>query len=143
MTKSTKRTDIPKSYGVKPITLDLPFRLDHVNCFLAEGEYGWMVIDAGLHNKQTEARWDKELEGKNVTDIIITHYHPDHFGYAGRMQEKTGARISMTKVDHDAGTNAWTASFLKKLNDNYKMAGIPDDISKKMKGNTEEFVAYR
>lgn len=133
--------DILKPYGIKPVTLSLPFRLDHVNCFVAEGENGVTVIDAGLKNEQTIKRWDEELEGKTVTDIIITHYHPDHFGYAGSMQEKTGAYLSMTKVDHDAGTNAWKASSIDKLSGNYRLAGIPSDISQKMTANTEEFVA--
>ncbi|GAB3053078.1 MBL fold metallo-hydrolase [Virgibacillus ainsalahensis] len=139
--KDKEFIDILKPYGLIPITLDLPFRLNHVNCFLAEGDDGWKVIDAGLNNKETVKRWEEELKGKTVTDIIITHYHPDHFGYAGGMQEKTGARAWMSKVDHEAGLDAWTESFLAKLDDNYKLAGIPDAISREMTGNTEEFVA--
>ncbi|MGY0694460.1 MBL fold metallo-hydrolase [Virgibacillus sp. FSP13] len=130
-----------EEYGLKLIRLDLPFRLDHVNCFLAEGENGWKVIDAGLHNAETAERWEKELAGKQVTDILVTHYHPDHFGYAGRMQEITGAKVSMTKVDADAGLNAWQDSFLEKLYDNYSLAGISQDMGQNMTANTNEFVA--
>ncbi|MEW9677552.1 MBL fold metallo-hydrolase [Lentibacillus sp. L22] len=133
--------DILKPFKLKQITLDLPFRLDHVNCFLAEGENGWIVIDAGLHNQETVLKWDKELKQKTVTDIIITHYHPDHFGYAGGLQEKTGAHVLMTKTDYDAGLKAWTDEFLSTLNSNYKLAGIPNEVAVKMTGNTEEFVA--
>ncbi|MCK2005412.1 hypothetical protein MZM54_29080 [[Brevibacterium] frigoritolerans] len=35
---------------VTQITIPLPFRLDHVHCFMAEGEKGWTIIDAGLNN---------------------------------------------------------------------------------------------
>ncbi|MEN1967159.1 MBL fold metallo-hydrolase [Lentibacillus sp. N15] len=132
--------DVLKPFNLIPVTLDLPFRLNHVNCFLAEGENGWTVIDAGLHNQETKARWDEELKQKTVTDIIITHYHPDHFGYAGGLQEKTGAIVSMTKIDYDAGINAWTESFLSQLDGNYKLAGVPDDVAANMTENTEEFV---
>ncbi|WP_067726306.1 MBL fold metallo-hydrolase [Oceanobacillus damuensis] len=127
-------------YGLKVVTLDLPFRLNHVNCFIAEGEDGVQVIDAGLHNEPTIRRWEKELDGKKVTDILITHYHPDHFGYAGALQEKTGANVWMTKIDAEAGLDAWQNKFLNELTDNYQLAGIPEDKATKMISNTREFV---
>lgn len=128
-----------EKYGLKPVKLDLPFRLNHVNCFLAEGEDGWTVIDAGLHNTETAKRWARELTGKKVTDILVTHYHPDHFGYVGRLQELTGARVSMTKIDADAGLNTWQNKFLERLCGNYALAGIPASTAKEMTANTNEF----
>lgn len=122
------------------VTLDLPFRLNHVNCFVAESENGVQVIDAGLHNEHTVRRWEKELEGKKVTDILITHYHPDHFGFAGALQQRTGARISMSQIDAKAGLDAWQESFLDDLTNNYKLAGIPGDDANDMIVNTKEFV---
>lgn len=127
--------------GLQLIKLDLPFRLNHVNCFIAEGENGWTVIDTGLHNKQTVARWEQELAGKKVTDILITHYHPDHFGYAGGLQEKVGARLSMSKIDADAGISAWQDSTINAIRESYVLSGIPEDMADKMGGNTEGFIA--
>ncbi|TFJ94188.1 MBL fold metallo-hydrolase [Lentibacillus salicampi] len=129
-----------EEYGLKRVTLDLPFRLDHVNCFLAEGQHGWTVVDTGLHNEQTVKRWEAELSGKNVTDIIITHYHPDHFGYAGGLQAKHEARVSMSEIDFDAALNAWSPDFLDELSHNYLLAGIPRDQANKMLANTKDFV---
>ena len=127
--------------GVKLIRLDLPFRLNLVNCFLAEGENGWTVIDTGLHNKETVERWNKELAGKEVTNIFITHYHPDHFGYAGGLQEKTGAHLSMTRIDENNGFKAWQDEFLGTLEDNYAIASIPEKIASQMADNTREFIS--
>lgn len=127
-------------YGIKLVKIDLPFRLNHVNCFLAEGENGFQVIDTGLHNKSTVERWEQELEGKTVTDILITHYHPDHFGYAGGLQERTSARVTMSKIDAEAGFETWQEHFLNGLNENYQLSGIPTDIATKMSANTREFV---
>ncbi|QKY70062.1 MBL fold metallo-hydrolase [Lentibacillus sp. CBA3610] len=129
-----------EEYGLKCITLDLPFRLDHVNCFLAEGEHGWTVIDTGLHNEQTVKRWEEELSGKDVTDIIVTHYHPDHFGYAGGLQLKHNARVHMTDIDFQAATKAWDQPFLDTLSQNYLLAGIPEDTAEAMLTNTKDFV---
>lgn len=132
--------EVLKGCQLHRVTLNLPFRLDHVNCFMAEEDDGWKVIDAGLHNRETVERWNRELGEKKINDIIITHYHPDHFGYAGGMQEKTGARLSMPKIDADIAMHAWQDSFLSDLNDNYAMTGIPPDMAHKMTANTEDFV---
>jgi len=129
-----------KELGITPIRMELPFRLNHVNCFMAEGENGWTVIDSGLNNSYTAKVWDENILGKNVTDLYLTHYHPDHFGHAGTLQQKTGARVSMSKIDADAGYNAWTDEFLGSIHSHYLASGIPDDIGKQMVENTLGFV---
>lgn len=126
--------------GIKSIRLDLPFRLNHVNCFLAEGNDGYTVIDTGLNNEKTIKRWNQEIDGKKISDIIITHYHPDHFGYAGGMQNKTGSKLSMTKIDMNAANQAWEEAFLNSLSENYAIAGIPVHMAKQMVENTLDFV---
>lgn len=126
--------------GIKLVRLDLPFRLNHVNCFLAEGERGWTVIDTGLHNDHSIKRWEEELAGKEVTDIFVTHYHPDHFGYAGGLQQKTGAKVSMPQNDAENGLKVWTDEFLDELHGHYALAGIPKDVATAMIENTREFV---
>src|SRR5690625_3092067 len=129
-----------EKFGLKQIRLNLPFRLNHVNCFMAEGENGWKIIDTGLHNQETINRWEQELAGKEVTDIILTHYHPDHFGYAGALQEKTGAEVWMSETDEKNGKLQWEMASIEGLKENYRQAGIPDDISTEMKNNTMEFI---
>ena len=61
---------------------------------------------------------------KEVSDIYITHYHPDHFGYAGGLQQKTGAKVSMSKIDATDGFMAWEKNFLDSLETNYQLSGI-------------------
>src|SRR5690625_319097 len=129
-----------KDLGIQCIKLDLPFRLNHVNCFLAEGENGWKVIDTGLHQKDTVNRWENELMGKTVTDIIITHYHPDHFGYAGGLQKQTGARVSMTEMDANAAEQAWQQDFIDQFYQYYEWAGIPEGLTEQIIHNTRAFI---
>ena len=100
--------------GITLLKIDLPFRLNHVNCFMAEGENGWTLIDTGLNNSYTRELWEAQLRGKEVTDLFITHYHPDHFGYAGGLQQKTKARVSMSKTDAESGFTVWTDALYTK-----------------------------
>lgn len=129
-----------EQYGLHLIRIDLPFRLDHVNCFLAEGENGWKLIDTGLHDERTIHRWEEALKDKKVTDIFITHYDPDHVGYAGALQQKLNARVSMSKIDADAGLLSWQESYLEQLTDHYALAGIPETMAQGMADNTRSFV---
>ncbi|HEX6923567.1 MAG TPA: MBL fold metallo-hydrolase, partial [Bacillales bacterium] len=130
-----------KELGITPVRIDLPFRLDHVNCFLAEGEDGWTLIDTGLHDQKTVGRWNELLQEKKVTDLLITHYHPDHFGYAGGLQQKTGARVSMTETDSESGINVWEEDFILEIRRNYFLAGVSEETAVQMTSNTKEFTA--
>lgn len=130
----------PESLGIDTIRLDLPFRLNHVNCFLTENDHGWTVIDTGLHNSTTAQQWENRLEGKTVSDIIITHYHPDHFGYAGELQRKTGAKVWMSEIDAKAGHLAWEPKSIAAIRQSYTTSGVPIDLAEKMTKNTEEFI---
>lgn len=126
--------------GIETVTIDLPFRLNHVNCFLGKGEDGWTIIDTGLHNEESKKRWEEVLKNKEVTNIIVTHYHPDHFGYAGGLQQKTNARVSMSEIDAASGLTSWEQEFLSQLEGYYQKAGVPASVGKEMADNTASFV---
>ncbi|WP_341963245.1 MBL fold metallo-hydrolase [Planococcus maritimus] len=125
--------------GLILVRHSLPFRLNHVNCFMAEGENTWTIVDAGLNNDVSRELWEKAIGGKQVGQIFLTHYHPDHFGYAGGLQQKTGARLSMSKIDADAGMKSWNEEFLGALPGYYKAAGIPQEAAQEMVDNTRAF----
>ncbi|SDN31973.1 MBL fold metallo-hydrolase [Bacillus sp. OK048] len=115
--------------GVTQVTIPLPFRLNHVNCFLAEGPSGWMIIDAGLNNSVSRDIWNPIIEKYDIKDIILTHYHPDHFGYAGTLQQLTNAEVWMTEIDAEAGLSYWEPDSIKTVNMNYDTCGFPENLS--------------
>ncbi|MEK4069686.1 MBL fold metallo-hydrolase [Peribacillus sp. FSL R5-0717] len=125
---------------VTQITIPLPFRLDHVHCYLAEGEKGWTIIDAGLNNKTTRDIWNPIIEKHDIADIIITHYHPDHFGYAGTLQQLTCADVWMTEVDEHAGTTYWEADSLNLLKENYNACGMEEDVAAALSSDESGFM---
>lgn len=125
--------------GLIAVRHPLPFRLNHVNCFMAKGEETWTIIDAGLNNEVSRALWDKVIGDKPVGQIFLTHYHPDHFGYAGGLQQKTGAQLAMSNIDADAGMRSWNEEFLEALPGYYKAAGIPQEAAQEMVDNTRAF----
>src|SRR5699024_2321193 len=126
--------------GLTKVTIPLPFRLDHVNCYLAEGENGWMVMDTGLNRGVTREMWAEYIAGKEISDIVITHYHPDHYGYPGALQQKTGARLTMKEITERAGEMAWSEDFIHDILGYYLDAGIPRELAGAIVENTKAAV---
>ncbi len=73
------------------LRLPLPFKLDHIQCYLLRGDDGWTIVDAGLNTSACRAGWQKtfaelKIVPGDVAQIVITHCHPDHYGLAGWLQ---------------------------------------------------------
>jgi glyoxylase-like metal-dependent hydrolase (beta-lactamase superfamily II) len=90
--------------GVRWFRLPLPYRLDHVNIYLIENDDGWTVLDTGLGTDACRSAWDAVLRGpmsgQRLTDMIVTHYHPDHVGLAGWLAERFGLPLSMPRPEY-------------------------------------------
>jgi glyoxylase-like metal-dependent hydrolase (beta-lactamase superfamily II) len=75
------------------VMIPAPFRrLGAVNCYLLAGNEGWTIVDTGLNTPDAQAAWRLALEivvgeTSKVTQIIVTHAHPDHLGLAGWLQQ--------------------------------------------------------
>jgi glyoxylase-like metal-dependent hydrolase (beta-lactamase superfamily II) len=83
-------------YQVAPdvycVRLALPFALSSVNCYLLRGDAGWTILDTGLHWPEGAAGWHAAFAALNVRpaaiqQIVLTHFHPDHYGMAGWLQQ--------------------------------------------------------
>ncbi len=79
----------PSIYQVR---LPLPFALKIVNCYLIRDQHTWTVIDTGLNIPEARQVWIDtfgllNIKPEQLERIILTHYHPDHYGLAGWLQE--------------------------------------------------------
>lgn len=66
--------------------------LEHINCYIIEGRDGWIMIDSGWYTEEAfnvllQRLVDLGLALKDISTIIITHIHPDHFGLAGKIKQ--------------------------------------------------------
>lgn len=86
--------------GVQWLRMPLPFALNHVNLWLiADGE-GWCAVDTGLTWDPIKEAWDKLLPKYPLSRVLVTHYHPDHIGLAGWLEQKTGAGLWTTQGEY-------------------------------------------
>ena len=99
--------------GVYWLRMPLPFALEHINLWLLADDDGWTIVDCGFGTDETRALWQKifaeRLDGKRVTRIVVTHFHPDHFGLAAWLAGRWGAPVHMTEPEFASAQGWFTA----------------------------------
>jgi glyoxylase-like metal-dependent hydrolase (beta-lactamase superfamily II) len=82
--------------------------LNHINSYLVKGGSadGHLLIDCGWDTPDSREAFDEHLsfigvEAKDISRILVTHVHPDHFGMAGHLQKLTGAQLSIHRVEQN------------------------------------------
>jgi len=91
--------------GIYRIAVPLPqVSLKEVNIYLIEGEKGIILIDTGWNTPEAFDAVKNSLKAngfelRDITQILITHFHPDHYGMAGKLKQLTDATIAMSEVE--------------------------------------------
>jgi len=103
---------IDRGDGVWQVKLPLPFPLQWVNAYVVRDRGEVDVIDPGLHTKEAVAVWEAAAEAigfgwRDVRSVALTHHHPDHYGLAGWMQERSGAPVRMSRAAREHAETLW------------------------------------
>ena len=94
--------------GIYQLQLPVPFEVGKVvaqtNVYLIRGNAGWLLVDTGWDSPQTLDAFHEGIKqlGVNYDDIckiVVTHYHPDHFGLAGKLQRLSGGELALHEKD--------------------------------------------
>jgi glyoxylase-like metal-dependent hydrolase (beta-lactamase superfamily II) len=78
----------------------IPFKLRDINLYLVKDTNGCLLIDTGTNTPATAATLQASLAQLGVTFadlryVVITHFHSDHAGLAGLIQQQSTAQILM------------------------------------------------
>ncbi len=103
--------DVPKpgevyevADGVFWVRMPLPISLEWINLWLLRDNDGWTVVDTGMATEAAAGHWrtifDKALDGKPITRVVVTHMHPDHVGLAGWMTRKFQCKLHMSRLEY-------------------------------------------
>ncbi|MGI5167795.1 MBL fold metallo-hydrolase [Spirillospora sp. CA-253888] len=91
--------------GVWSVPVPIPGNpLAHTLVYALESPRGPVLVDAGWEH---EDAWSALKDGlgsfgmdiADVHGVVVTHYHPDHAGLAGRVRETSGAWVAMHRDD--------------------------------------------
>jgi glyoxylase-like metal-dependent hydrolase (beta-lactamase superfamily II) len=94
--------------GIHQLKLPFPLQLDQlaVNAYLIQGDKGWLLVDTGWNTNQAFAAMERQLREiglgfENIGLILITHFHPDHYGLAGRLVQASKAKVALHQIEKD------------------------------------------
>ena len=78
--------------------------LGYVNAYLLREPDGYALIDCGWDVPDVRAALEAGLARcgvrlEEIRDVIVTHFHPDHYGLAGWLVRTVGARLMMHPID--------------------------------------------
>jgi glyoxylase-like metal-dependent hydrolase (beta-lactamase superfamily II) len=90
--------------GVFRIPVPIPFELNEVNVYLIETGRGFILVDTGVATDEAFAAIqgglaEQGLAFSDISTIVVTHFHCDHAGQAGRIRHLSGAPVVMTRSD--------------------------------------------
>lgn len=122
--------------GIYQLKLPVPMpsnQLAHVSVYLIHGNYGWLMVDTGWDTANAFNALEKQLKEiglgfEDITQIVITHVHVDHYGLAGKLKELTKATIAMHKVEKDLIDSRYIdmADLLAEIAKLLRLHGVPE-----------------
>ncbi|SFI87326.1 MBL fold metallo-hydrolase [Thermoflavimicrobium dichotomicum] len=128
------------------VALPLPFPLKIIKAYLIQGKNGYTIVDTGLKTQDSLDVWEKVrsevgFSWTDVEKIVLTHYHPDHYGMAGTLQEMTQAPVYISETD-------WKQAMLffdrkshlpEHMADFYRKHGLPENWVKQIPDHLKGF----
>jgi glyoxylase-like metal-dependent hydrolase (beta-lactamase superfamily II) len=114
--------------GVLRAILPTPFPVGPVNCYLLPGD-PVTLVDPGMVIPESTALLEAMLGSAGlslaeVAQVVVTHGHPDHFGAAGWVAERSGAVVLSGEAERARILNLERPGWLELLAD----LGIPESF---------------
>lgn len=121
--------------GLWSIPVPIPNNpLRYVLVYAFEATDGITLVDAGWN---TEVAWEALHDGlrtaggsmADVTGVMVTHIHPDHYGLAGRIRETSGAWIGLHPADTAMLEERYveTDDLVGRMTSLLELSGVPAD----------------
>lgn len=135
---------LKKQGDIYILRMTMPFPLKENNCFLAESDHGWIVLDTGVNLLQNQTVFTAALDAlgisfKQLSAVYLSHYHHDHSGLAGWLQQKTDLPVYLPEPD----LITWerfidTSSYFEQAWIACQKAGWPRSFTQELAENIDE-----
>jgi len=137
----TTTTDVEMKYplqvvpGLYQLKVPIPNNpLGWVLPYLIEGSDGWTLVDSGWNVPEAFEALAQQLDDAGVgfgklKRLLVTHIHPDHYGLAGQVKERSGATVIIHQRERDLIRSRYRnpQQLLATMGDWLTMHGVPHD----------------
>ena len=117
--------------------------------YLIEGRDGWTLVDSGWNVPEAWDALEQQLHDAGVgfgklKTLLVTHIHPDHYGLAGRVKERSGAKVIIHQRERDLIRSRYRNpdQLLATMGDWLIMHGVPRDSMQDLKESAMPVRAY-
>ena len=130
------------------VRLPLPFQLRWIYAYILRDEHGYTIIDCGLNYEEAWETWRAvfqhlNIQMKHIDRIVLTHYHPDHYGLTGRLQQETGAQVWLSPMTEEQARIVWgDAQEPENVAAFYERHGLPKTTSLSLITHFRRFTHY-
>ncbi|MFY1638188.1 MBL fold metallo-hydrolase [Solwaraspora sp. WMMB335] len=107
--------------------------LRYVVVFLIDTDDGAVLIDAGYDHPACWRSFTRSVTAvghrvETISTVFLTHNHPDHVGFAGRIRTLSGARVVIGNADDFATMHRVRGGFLTQLRTALALTGAPPEV---------------
>ena len=138
----------PVAAGIFQLKVPVPIPLGFVSSYLISGPDGWTLLDTGFDYPEGRAAWEAGARSigldlrRDVSRILVSHFHPDHLGAARWLQELSGAPVYMLDQEIEHSRLVWESDEGgSSLVDGLMLNGMPrelaEDAGSKMRANLQ------
>ena len=118
---------------IHTLTLPTPFAVGDVNAFLIEDEK-IILIDTGCKSTQSWKVLGESLEKAGIRfdqidELWLTHAHPDHCGFAAKLQKEYGVKVGMHAHESATKLKGTRASNYDRF---FRASGVDEVLIKEM-----------
>jgi glyoxylase-like metal-dependent hydrolase (beta-lactamase superfamily II) len=116
--------------GIVRVTYPMPMKPGHVHGYLVATVDGYLLVDTGLGLPEMPGHWAALVPqlDRPVTEILITHFHPDHVGGTADAVEATGASVLQGALDHYQCEKVWGSdAWVPQLAAWFARQGVPPE----------------
>ncbi len=139
--------------GIYQLEVPIPNNpLGRTNVYLLKGDGGHLLIDTGWEAEESFVSLKNQIaetgaELKDISHLVFTHGHGDHYGLASKMRDITHAKIFLHHLDqeHMKERLTNTDAFIREVQQLLHMNGVPteelpDSIFKTARGKIRGYV---
>ena len=93
--------------GIYQLQLPMPgSSMGYVDAYLVRGDNDYLLVDTGWNTAEVFDFLKEQLASiyvnlKDISQIVSTHIHPDHYGLAGRLKQHSQVKIALHYLEKE------------------------------------------